>query len=86
MSCSRFSACSKGGAGGQLVRFSSEEEFDLMADFLMASTESLPQRSGWLTGGFTDTFNIYSSLSDIEKRSGTRGTKTSNQGSCIEQT
>ena len=46
-----------------------------MADFLMASTESLPLRSGWLTGGFTDTFNVFTSLADVEKRLDlTRGT------------
>ena len=61
------SACSEGGDGGQLIQFESVEELELISKFLMFSTQSLPLGNGWLTGGFTDPFNIYSSLSDFEK-------------------
>jgi hypothetical protein len=35
--------------------------------YQMYSTSSLPLRNGWLTGGFTDPFNLFSSLTSFEK-------------------
>jgi hypothetical protein len=62
-----FSVCSDGGDGGRLVQFESVDELNLISDFLMFSTQSLPQKNGWLIGGFTDPFNVYSTLTDFEK-------------------